>query len=63
MYDLLIRDARVVYGTGNPWFRVDIGVKNGSITAVGRIEDKAGRIIRRGSAGPVPRRGEPHRLC
>ena len=45
MYDLLIRDGRVVDGTGNPWFRADIAVKDGSIAAVGRIEDKAERVI------------------
>ena len=38
---MLIRDGRVVDGTGNPWFRADIAVKDGSIAAVGRIEDKA----------------------
>ena len=45
MYDLLIRDGRVVDGTGNPWFRADIAVQDGSIAAVGRIEDKAERVI------------------
>ena len=35
MYDLLIRDGRVVDGTGNPWFRADIAVRDGSIAAIG----------------------------
>ena len=26
-YDILIRNARVIDGGGNPWFRADIGVK------------------------------------
>lgn len=34
-YDLLIRDARIVDGTGNPWYRGDIGVRGDSIAAVG----------------------------
>ena len=45
MYDVLIRDGRVVDGTGNPWFRADIAVKDGSIAAIGRIEDRAERVI------------------
>ena len=33
MYDVLIRDGRIVDGTGNPWYRADIGVKDGAIAA------------------------------
>jgi N-acyl-D-amino-acid deacylase len=36
-YDLLIRHARVVDGTGNPWYRGDIGIMNGKIAAVGDL--------------------------
>jgi len=25
-YDLIIRNARVVDGTGNPWFRADVAI-------------------------------------
>ena len=45
MYDLLIRNGRVVDGTGNPWFRADIGVRGTSIAAVGRIAGNAERVI------------------
>ena len=32
-YDVLIRNARVIDGTGNPWFRADVAVKDGRIAA------------------------------
>ncbi len=36
MVDLLFRDARVVDGTGNPWYRADVAVAEGRIVAVSR---------------------------
>jgi hypothetical protein len=35
-YDLLIRNARVVDGTGNPWFYADVAVAGDRIVRVGR---------------------------
>ena len=52
-YDLLVRNARVLDGAGNPWFRADIGVRAGKIAAIGslgagasatQVIDAAGRI-------------------
>lgn len=45
-YDLIITNARVVDGTGNPWFRADIGIKNGRIARIGRLKAADGaRVI------------------
>ncbi len=54
-YDLLIRNARVVDGAGNPWFRADVAVKDGKIALVARPNgarmtavreiDAAGRVL------------------
>lgn len=51
--DLLIRNARVVDGTGSPWFVSDVAVDDGQILAVGpnldmeaaEVIDAAGRMI------------------
>src|SRR5687768_14061719 len=36
-YDVLIRNARVIDGAGNPWFRADVAVRDGRIAAIGRL--------------------------
>jgi N-acyl-D-amino-acid deacylase len=36
-YDLVITNARIVDGSGNPWFRADVAVKDGRIVRIGRI--------------------------
>ena len=45
-YDLVIRNGRVLDGTGNPWFPADVAVRDGRIVAVGRLADaRATRVI------------------
>ena len=45
-YDLVIRNARIVDGTGAPWYRGDIAIRGDAIIAVARAIDPAGaRVI------------------
>ena len=45
-FDLLITNARVFDGTGNPAFPADVGVRDGRIIAVGRLASaRAARVI------------------
>jgi N-acyl-D-aspartate/D-glutamate deacylase len=37
LYDLVIINARIVDGSGNPWFRADVAIKDGRIARIGRI--------------------------
>jgi N-acyl-D-amino-acid deacylase len=41
-YDLVITNARVVDGSGNPWFRADVAVKGGRVARVGRVAASEG---------------------
>lgn len=36
-FDVLIRKARIVDGTGSPWYRADIGIRGQKIAALGRL--------------------------
>lgn len=40
-YDLIVGGGRLVDGTGNPWVRLDIGVRDGRIAALGRLDEAA----------------------
>lgn len=45
-FDLLLRNARVVDGSGNPWYRADIGIRGDRIASIGNLaQAKARRVI------------------
>ena len=45
MYDLVIRNATIVDGTGKPAFPGDLGIANGKIIAVGEVKTDGSREI------------------
>ena len=60
-YDLIIRNARIVDGTGNPWYRGEVAVRGDTIAAVGpRIAAGAARVIDAGGKVVAPGFIDPH---
>jgi dihydroorotase/N-acyl-D-amino-acid deacylase len=43
VYDLVIRNGRIIDGTGSPWYAGDVGIRGGRIAAIGRLGDAAAR--------------------
>src|SRR5688572_20860972 len=52
-FDILIRNARIFDGSGNPWLRGDVAIQDGRVAAVGDLQsatatrtiDAAGRFL------------------
>ncbi len=44
-YDLLLVGGHVMDGTGNPWFRADVGIVGDRIVAVGNLEGNPSRRV------------------
>ncbi len=44
-YDVIIRNGKIVDGSGNPWFYGDVAITNGKIVAIGKLTGSAGRVI------------------
>jgi N-acyl-D-amino-acid deacylase len=38
-FDLVIRNGRIVDGTGSPWYAADVGIREGRIAAIGALAD------------------------
>ena len=44
-FDIVIRNGRVLDGTGNPWYYADIGIRGGRIEAMGRLDASAADTV------------------
>lgn len=44
-FDLVIRGGRLVDGSGNPWHQADVGVRDGRVVAIGRLEGRPARRV------------------
>ena len=42
-YDIVIRNGRIVDGTGSPWYAGDVAIRGGRIAAIGRLADAPAR--------------------
>ena len=45
LYDIVIRDGRVLDGAGNPWVKADIAIKDGKLVKIGRVLGGANQEI------------------
>ena len=45
MHDIVFKHARVLDGTGAPWFKADVAVKDGFIAKIGKVEEEAGKTV------------------
>ncbi len=45
-YDVVLKNGRVIDGSGNPWYYADVGVTDGVITAIGKLDEfDADRVV------------------
>src|ERR1700733_836781 len=45
VYDVVIRNGRLLDGSGNPWVKADVAIKDGRFVKVGRVEGRGTREI------------------
>lgn len=44
-YDVVIRNGKLLDGSGNPWVRADVAIKDGRFVRIGRVEGRGAREI------------------
>jgi N-acyl-D-amino-acid deacylase len=45
LFDLIVKNGIVVDGTGNPWSKVDIGIKDGRISNIGQLSSSKTNVM------------------
>lgn len=45
VYDVLIRNGRIIDGTGSPWYAGDVGIRGGRIVAIGTLSGAARQTV------------------
>lgn len=60
MYDLLIRDAQIIDGSGQPGYRADVAIRGERIAAIGEFKGRAKREILAGGLTLAPGFIDPH---
>ena len=45
VYDVVIRNGRVLDGAGNPWILADVAINNGRFARIGRVTGRGRREI------------------
>ena len=53
-YDLLIKNGRIVDGSGGPSYRGDVGIKDGKIVEIGKLSGPAARTVDAGGQVVAP---------
>ncbi|SIR65997.1 N-acyl-D-amino-acid deacylase [Haladaptatus litoreus] len=44
-YDVVFENARIIDGTGSPWYRGKVAVDDGQLEAIGRVDDDAEIVV------------------
>ena len=60
MYDLVVKNGRVVDGTGLPAYQADVAIKDGRISRTGRIDAEAKEVIDANGRVVAPGFIDPH---
>ena len=60
MFDLIVRNGRIVDGSGGPAFDGDVAIKDGRVAAVGKVEGEARQVLDAGGRVVAPGFIDPH---
>src|ERR1700738_292339 len=59
-FDLIIRNATVIDGTGAPRYQADVAIAQGRIVEVGKVSDSADRVVDASGLIVTPGFIDPH---